>query len=131
VLQMSGVISGYFPIWRKFVFCLCWCSHLAGCRSWCSCRWLCSIAITNYQQGACTIARARYVVGVANAANPKHNTQQRQSVGFVYFFCLCWCSHLAGCRSWCSCRWLCSIAITNYQQSACVNCQSSICCWCR
>ena len=29
------------------------------------------------------IAAAQYVVGVANAANPKHNTQQRQSVGFV------------------------------------------------
>ena len=75
------------------LICLCWCSssgasmffafvgvpHLADCRSWCSCRWLSSQAITNYQQSACTIARARHVVGVANAANPKHNTQQRQS----------------------------------------------------
>jgi len=31
------------------------------------------------------IAGARYVVGVANDVNPTHNTQQRQSVGFVIF----------------------------------------------
>ena len=77
----SGASLLWPPICRKFVlaphlpqvcfgasvphlaqvcpFCLCWCSHLAGCRSWCSCGWLSSQAITNYQQGACTIASGR------------------------------------------------------------------------
>jgi hypothetical protein len=43
-------------------------------------------AITNYQQGACIIAKARYVVGVANAT--KHNTQQRQSAQNTVYFLL-------------------------------------------
>jgi hypothetical protein len=43
------------------------------------------MAITNYQQSTCMIASVNHVVGVAYAANPKHNTQQRQSVGFVNY----------------------------------------------
>ena len=95
----------------------CWCRRPAGhphkhattaesgCfrRCWCSCRWLCGMAITNninYFSCFNVSTSSLLVVGVAALQAIRTNTQQRRRVAV---FCLCWCS----------CRWRCGMAITN------------------
>ncbi len=94
------------------------------CRCWCSCRWRCGMAITNNTNFA--------VVGVRAAGFVARQSPTTLITFHVLMFPLilpagCWCCHPDGhphkhattaesgcfCRCWCSCRWLCGMAITN------------------
>lgn len=70
---------------NSYIFCRCCCSPwpaaIVGVRAGGLVAW----QSPTTSRVPVSVARARYVVGVAKAADPTHNTQQRQSAGFVNF----------------------------------------------